>query len=99
MGLSALFKILLAKFTIEQGHKNNSTSLLAVGIECRNDFIISSANITSAIIFLIFNVSVDAYAGILSSVFILKSNSDILKKSIKGILNYVHSQKKDSSLQ
>jgi len=87
MGASAVFKVFLSKLTIKRGKMTRSTSLIAIGIECRNDFIISAITLLSCALFLIFHISADAYAGIISSVFILKSDIGVLKDSIKDLTN------------
>ncbi|MBQ2679471.1 MAG: cation diffusion facilitator family transporter [Firmicutes bacterium] len=85
MGVSAVFKIFLSRHTIKQGKRTKSTSLIAIGIECRNDFIISAITLLSCILFVLFNVSADAYAGIISAGFILKSDIGVLLDSIKEL--------------
>ncbi|MBQ7381334.1 MAG: cation transporter, partial [Clostridia bacterium] len=78
IAVSAIIKFLLGTYSIRMGKKVSSNSLIAVGTDCRNDAFISAVTILSALIFLLFDFSLDAYTGILTSVFILKTGLDIL---------------------
>ncbi len=86
IAISAIVKFLLGTYTIRMGKKACSNSLIAVGTDCRNDAFISAVTILSALIFLLFDFSLDAYAGILTSLFILKTGFDILKETISNLL-------------
>lgn len=86
IAVSAVIKFLLGTHSIRMGKKVGSNSLIAVGTDCRNDAFISAVTILSALIFLLFDVSLDAYAGILTSLFILKTGLDILKETVSNLL-------------
>lgn len=83
---SALVKLWLAWYTIKKGKQVNSGILVAMGTDSRNDCIVSAVTIVSALIFIIFNLSVDAYAGIITSLFIFKAGFDILKDTLANLL-------------
>ncbi|MCQ2059902.1 MAG: cation diffusion facilitator family transporter [Bacteroidaceae bacterium] len=83
---SALVKLWLAWFTIKKGRQVNSGILVAMGTDSRNDCIVSAVTIVSALIFIIFHLSVDAYAGIITSLFIFKAGFDILKDTLANLL-------------
>ena len=83
---SAMVKFWLGNYTIRQGRRADSGALVAVGIECRNDFIVSAITIASAIVYLIFGRSVDAYAGIVTSLIILKSGAGALRETVSRLL-------------
>lgn len=83
---SALVKLWLAWFTIKKGKQVNSGILVAMGTDSRNDCIVSAVTIVSALIFIIFHFSVDAYAGIITSLFIFKAGFDILKDTLANLL-------------
>ena len=86
IAVSAIAKLLLGTYSIRMGKKANSDSLIALGIDCRNDAFISAVTILSALIFLVFDVSLDAYAGILTSALIFKAGFDILKDTVSHLL-------------
>ena len=86
IAISAIIKFTLGTYTIKIGKKVNSIALEAVGIDGRNDSFISIITIVSALFFLILNISIDAYAGIIISVLIIKSGFNALKDTISELL-------------
>lgn len=86
VAVSALVKLLLGTFTIKEGKRVDSGSLVAVGLDCRNDSIVSVVTIATALVFLIFHVSLDAYAGILMSLIVLKAGIEVLKDTLGDLL-------------
>lgn len=83
---TAVIKFFLGIYTIKMGKKADSSALIGVGMEGRNDSFASVITILSSLIFLIFHVSVDAYAGILISLLIIKAGLEVLKDTISDIL-------------
>ena len=83
---AALIKLALGLYTIKKGKSVNSGSLIALGTDSCNDCIMSAVTIVSTLIFLIFHFSVDAYAGIITSLFILKAGFDIIKDNVGDLL-------------
>ena len=83
---SAVIKFFLGVYTIGQGKKADSGALIAVGVESRNDSFVSLVTIISAAVFLIFHFSIDAYAGVITSLIILKSGFDVLKDTVSELL-------------
>ena len=83
---SAVLKFALGLYTIAMGRKANSSALEAVGIDCRNDAFGSAITIVACITFLTTGFSIDAYAGIVISAFIVKSGVGILKGTVAEIL-------------
>lgn len=83
---SAMIKFFLGIYTIKMGKKADSNALIGVGVESRNDAFASIITIVSSLVFLIFHVSVDAYAGILISLLILKAGFDLLKDTVGDLL-------------
>ena len=79
-------KTFLGTYTEKQGEKLNSGALVASGKDAKNDAIISSVTIISAIIYMITNFSIDSYSGLLISIFILKAGLEVLGDTINKIL-------------
>lgn len=79
-------KILLGNFTIRMGEQVDSGALKASGVDAKNDALVSIVTLASAIIYLGFGVSIDAYAGALISLFVIKAGYDILKETLQTIL-------------
>lgn len=84
--ITVAVKTFLAIYNEKQGEKLNSGALVASGKDAKNDAIISSVTIISAIIYMLTNFSVDSYAGLLISIFILKAGFEILRDTISKIL-------------
>ena len=86
IAVSAIIKFALGTYTIKIGKKVNSIALEAVGIDGRNDSFISIITIVSVLFFLVFKLSIDAYAGIIISILIIKSGFNALKDTISELL-------------
>lgn len=86
VAISAVIKFCLGVFTIKAGKKADSGALVGVGLDCRNDSFISIVTILSAVVFLVFGVSVDAYVGVLMSLLVIKAGFDVLRETISELL-------------
>ncbi len=83
---SAAVKLLLGLYTMKKGRQVSSDTLVGLGAECRNDSLASGITILSAVIFLVFGLSVDAYAGLLTALLILKTGFEILRSTLANLL-------------
>lgn len=83
---SAVVKFILGVYTMKMGKKAESSALHAVGVDCRNDSFVSLVTIASAIVFLVFQFSIDAYVGIFTSLLIIKAGFDVLKDAVSDLL-------------
>ena len=81
-----LVKFILGLYVKRKGKDVNSDSLIASGSDAFNDAILSISVLASAIIYLIFKVSIEAYVGIIVSLFILKTGYDLIRESVDNIL-------------
>lgn len=79
-------KILLGTFTENSGKKLNSTALIASGADAKNDAVVSVVTLISTILYIYVKISVDGIAGVIISVFILKTAYEVLSDTIKKIL-------------
>ncbi len=86
IAVSALIKFLLGVYTVKKGRQVSSDTLIGLGTECRNDSFASVITILSAVIFLVFRLSVDAYAGMLTALLILKTGFEILRSTLADLL-------------
>lgn len=86
IAVSALVKLALGLFTIKEGKRVDSSSLVALGTECRSDSVVSVITLVTALVFLVFHVSLDAYAGIIMSLIVLKAGLEVLKETLSDIL-------------
>ena len=79
-------KVLLGTFTENSGKKLNSTALIASGADAKNDAVVSVVTLISTILYMFANISVDGIAGVIISVFILKTAYEVLSDTIKKLL-------------
>lgn len=86
VAVSAVIKFCLGVFTIKAGKKAGSGALVGVGLDCRNDSFISIVTILSAVVFIVFHVSVDAYVGVLMSLLVIKAGFDVLRETVSELL-------------
>ena len=81
-----LVKIFLGIYFQRKGKQVNSDSLVASGKDAMFDSIISVATLVSAVVMLIWHISVDGYLGALISVVIVKSGIELLIEAMNRIL-------------
>ena len=83
---AVIVKILLGTYVKKKGEEVNSQSLIASGSDARFDAVISFSVLLSAIIFMTTGLSLEAYLGVVISVFIIRSGVEMLKETINEIL-------------
>ena len=81
-----IVKFILGLYVKKKGRDVNSDSLVASGSDAFNDAILSISVLASAIIYLIFNISLEAYVGVLLSIFIIKAGIELIKESVDNML-------------
>ena len=86
IGVAVLVKVLLGKYVKKQGVKHNSGALIASGSDSLFDALISASVLASAIIYLAFDISLEAYVGVLISIFIIKAGIEMMTETISEIL-------------
>ena len=86
IAVSAILKLLLGTFTIKEGKRVDSSSLAALGTECRSDSVVSVITLVTALVFLVFRVNLDAYAGIIMALIVLKAGLEVLKETLSDLL-------------
>ena len=68
------------------GEKFNSPSLVASGSDATFDAILSSSVLVSAILYIFTDINIEAYVGVLISIFIIKSGIEIFMDAVNEIL-------------
>ena len=86
IAVAVLVKIILGIYVSRKGKSVNSDSLVNSGKDALFDAIISTSVLVAAVIYLIWGVSLEAYLGVIISLFIIKSGIDMLRESISRIL-------------
>ena len=86
IAVAVAVKIALGTYVIRAGKKANSDSLIASGKDALMDSIISASVLVAAAVYLIWNVSLEAYLGVIISLFIIKAGYEVLRGTISQIL-------------
>ena len=81
-----IIKFILGIYVKKKGKEVNSDSLVASGYDAFNDAILSISVLFSAIIYLVFNISIESYVGILLATFIIKTGIGLIKESVDNML-------------
>lgn len=81
-----IVKFILGIYVKKIGKKVNSDSLVASGSDAFNDAILSISVLASAIIYMTFNISLEAYVGIILSIFIIKAGLELIKESVDNMI-------------
>ncbi len=85
--IAAIFvKIALGTFFNKKGEEVDSSSLKASGKDALFDAVISVSVLASAVIFMLTGLSLEAYVGVIISVFIIKAGIEILMDTASDIL-------------
>ena len=79
-------KIVLGRYVKKQGERVHSGALVASGSDAMFDAILSASVLGSAVIFLLSGVSLEAYVGVVISLFILKAGIDMMRETLSAIL-------------
>ena len=81
-----IVKFALGLYVKKKGREVNSDSLVASGSDAFNDAILSISVLASAIIYMIFNISLEAYVGVLLAIFIIKAGIELIKESVDNMI-------------
>ena len=81
-----IVKFALGLYVKKKGHNVKSDSLVASGADAFNDAILSISVLASAIIYMIFNINLEAYVGAIVSIYIIKTGIELIKESVNNVL-------------
>ncbi len=79
-------KIILGRYVKQQGEKLKSDALIASGSDALFDAVITLATLLSAVIMLLWHVSIDGILGALISLVIIKAGFDMLASPVNELL-------------
>jgi cation diffusion facilitator family transporter len=86
VGAAVVVKIVLGRYVKSVGKKVNSSSLVNSGEDATLDSVISASTLVAAAIFLIFDISLEAWLGAIISLVIIKSGFEMIKETVSQIL-------------
>lgn len=86
VGSAVVAKLLLGTYVKRTGKRVNSASLEASGSDAMFDSIISASVLLCALIYIAFGLSLEAYAGVIISIVIIRSGMEMLRDTLDDIL-------------
>ena len=86
IAVAIVVKLALGQYVKKQGKKVNSGALIASGSDALFDAILSASVLASAIVFLIWGVSLEAYVGVVISAFIIKAGIEMMIETLNDII-------------
>ena len=86
ISVAIVVKLLLGLYVKKQGEKVNSGALVASGSDALFDAILSSSVLASAIVYLIWGLSLEAYVGVLIAGFIIKAGIEMMIETLNDII-------------
>ncbi len=86
ISVAIVVKLILGMYVKRQGKKVNSGALTASGSDALFDAVLSSSVLASAVIFLIWGISLEAYVGVIISIFIIKAGFEMMIETLNDII-------------
>lgn len=86
ISVAIVAKLILGTYVKKQGEKVNSGALAASGSDALFDAVLSSSVLASAIVFLVWGVSLEAYVGVLIAGFIIKAGIEMMIETLNDII-------------
>ena len=86
IAVAVVVKLLLGRYVKAQGRKANSAALEASGADASFDAILSASVLLSAIVFLLWGLSLEAWVGVVIAGFIIKSGFEMITDTLDDIL-------------
>lgn len=99
IAVAVLVKIALGRYVKGQGLKVNSGALVASGADALFDAILSASVLACALIFTFSGYSLEAYVGVLISVFIIKAGIEMMVEMVNEILGIRADKEKTSRIK
>lgn len=86
ISVAIVVKLILGLYVKKKGKQANSGALIASGSDALFDAILSTSVLGSAVVFLIWGVSLEAYVGVIISIFIIKAGIEMIVETINDII-------------
>lgn len=86
ISVAIVVKLILGQYVKRQGVRHNSGALVASGSDALFDAVLSASVLASAIIYLLWNISLEAYVGVIISAFIIKAGIEMMIDTVNDIL-------------
>ena len=86
IAVAIVVKLILGQYVKKQGKKHNSGALVASGSDALFDAILSASVLASAIIYLVWHISLEAYVGVVIAAIIIKAGVEMMIETLNDIL-------------
>ena len=86
IAVAIVVKLILGMYVKKQGKNVNSGALVASGSDALFDAILSASVLASAVIYLIWGVSLEAYVGVVIAGFIIKAGVEMMIETLNDII-------------
>ncbi|MBO4494258.1 MAG: cation transporter [Clostridiales bacterium] len=86
ISVAIVVKLFLGMYVRSQGKKVNSGALTASGSDALFDAVLSTSVLASAIIFLVWDISLEAYVGVVIAGFIIKAGIEMMIETLNDII-------------
>ena len=86
IAVAIVVKLILGQYVKKQGEKHKSGALVASGSDALFDAILSASVLLSAIIYLIWHISLEAYVAVVISIIIIKAGLEMMSETLNDIL-------------
>ena len=86
ISVAIVVKLILGMYVKKQGKNVNSGALVASGSDALFDAILSASVLASAIVYLIWGVSLEAYVGVVIAGFIIKAGIEMMIETLNDII-------------
>lgn len=86
ISVAIVVKLILGTYVKKKGKKVNSGALTASGSDALFDAILSASVLASAIVYLIWHVSLEAYVGVVIAGFIIKAGIEMMIETLNDII-------------
>ena len=86
ISVAIVVKLILGQYVKRQGKKHNSGALVASGSDALFDAVLSASVLASAIVYLVWDISLEAYVGVIISAFIIKAGIEMMIDTVNDIL-------------
>jgi len=81
-----IIKFALGFYVKRIGRAVNSDSLVASGLDALNDAILSTSVLIATILYMVFQINLEAYIGVLVSLYIIKTGIELIRASVDDML-------------
>lgn len=86
ISVAVVVKLVLGMYVRKKGRQVNSGSLEASGTDALFDAVISVSVLASAVIYLLFGISLEAYVGVIIALLIIKSGIEMVRDAVDEML-------------